>query len=386
MLFQPPIAPRYSQMSADRLAEGIAARKAQLGKKLVILGHHYQQDEVIAFADFTGDSLKLSQLAAAQRDAEFVVFCGVHFMAESADILTTDRVKVILPDLSAGCSMADMAAIEELEEAWEHLAAATDATIVPITYVNSSAAIKAFCGGHGGACCTSSNARRVLEWALEDESPKSRSGRRKVIFLPDQHLGRNTAFEMGWPLDSMALYDPKQENGGLTRQQVCDATILLWKGHCSVHQLFTTKQIDELRAADPEYKIIVHPECDWPVVQKADLSGSTEFIIRTLEEAPAGSKWAVGTEVHLVHRLAKRFEGVKTIRLLSGIQCLCTTMYRIDAKHLLWVLDELAEGRVVNQIRVDPETKVLARIALDRMLSLVNAAPAKQAPQLTTVD
>jgi len=373
-------------MSPAKLASGIAARKAQLGKKLVILGHHYQQDEVIAYADFTGDSLKLSQLAAAQKEAEFVVFCGVHFMAESADILTTDRVKVILPDLSAGCSMADMAAIDQLEVAWEQLTAQTDATIIPITYVNSSAAIKAFCGGHGGACCTSSNARAVLEWALDGASPGRPDGRRKVLFLPDQHLGRNTAYTMGWPLDAMALYDPNEENGGLTAEQIRAATILLWKGHCSVHQLFTPKQIDELRAADPEYKVIVHPECDWPVVQKADLSGSTEFIIKTLEAAPAGSKWAVGTEVHLVHRLAERFEGVKTIRLLSGIQCLCTTMYRIDAKHLLWVLDELAEGRVVNQIRVDPETKALARIALDRMLTLVESGGTKRALQTSTVD
>ena len=386
MLFQPPISPRYSKMTPDELARQISARKAQLGKKLVILGHHYQQDEVIAFADFTGDSLKLSQLAAAQRNAEFVVFCGVHFMAESADILTTDRAKVILPDLSAGCSMADMAAIDQLEVAWEQLSAQTDATIIPITYVNSSAAIKAFCGGHGGACCTSSNARAVLEWALDGVSPGRRGGQRKVLFLPDQHLGRNTAYAMGWPLESMALYDPNEENGGLTAEQIRAATILLWKGHCSVHQLFTPKQIDDLRAADPEYKVIVHPECDWPVVQKADLSGSTEFIIKTLEAAPAGSKWAVGTEVHLVHRLAERFEGVKTIRLLSGIQCLCTTMYRIDAKHLLWVLDELAEGRVVNQIRVDPETKALARIALDRMLTLVESGGTKRALQTSTVD
>jgi quinolinate synthase len=385
MLYQPPIAPKYASMSQDELRSQITARKALLGRRLVILGHHYQQDEVIEFADFTGDSFKLSQLAAAQKDAEFVIFCGVHFMAESADILTDERVKVVLPDLSAGCSMADMAHIDQMEEAWEHLCSTCpDTTFVPITYVNSSAAIKAFCGGHGGACCTSSNARQVLEWALDGESPDRPTGRRKVIFLPDQHLGRNTAYGMGWPLESMVVIDPKQPDGGLTHDQIRAATVILWKGHCSVHQLFTAQQIDDIRAADPEYKVIVHPECDWSVVRKADLAGSTEFIIKTIEASPPGSKWAVGTEVHLVHRLAKLFEGVKSIRILSGIQCLCTTMYRIDLKHLLWVLDELADGRVTNQIRVDPETRTLARIALDRMLALVGDGAAKT--QLATVD
>ncbi|MBI5765323.1 MAG: quinolinate synthase NadA [Planctomycetes bacterium] len=377
MLYQPPLAPRYAKLTPDEMRAALRDHKSRFGKQLVILGHHYQQDEVIEFADFTGDSFKLSQLAAAQKDAEFVVFCGVHFMAESADILTNDSVKVILPDLSAGCSMADMAAIDQLEVAWDHLTNASNATFVPITYVNSAAAIKAFCGGHGGACCTSSNARKVLEWALQDEAPRGYQGRRKVIFLPDQHLGRNTAYDMGWPLDSMVLYDPNLERGGLTDEQVRDAAIILWKGHCSVHQLFTPEQIDDLRAADPTYKVIVHPECDWPVVQKADLAGSTEFILRTIEAAEPGSKWAVGTEVHLVHRLAQRFEGVKTVRLLSGIQCLCTTMFRIDLKHLLWCLDELAAGRIVNQIRVDPETRTLARISLDRMLALVGDGDGK---------
>lgn len=347
----------------------IAEHKRRFGPRLVILGHHYQQDEVIQFADFTGDSLKLSQLAAEQKDAEFVLFCGVHFMAESADILTADRVKVILPDLSAGCSMADMAAIDQLEEAWTDLEGLTQDTVVPITYVNSSAAIKAFCGGHGGACCTSSNARNVLAWALDGLTPDAPVAR-KVLFLPDQHLGRNTAYAMGWPLDRMALWDPALPQGGLNAEQIRRAAILLWKGHCSVHALFKPEQIDLIRATDPECQVIVHPECDWAVVQKADLSGSTEFIIRTIEQAPAGSKWAVGTEIHLVHRLAARFDGVKSVRLLAGIQCLCTTMYRIDMKHMLWVLDELAAGRVQNQIIVDPETKALARIALERMLAL----------------
>ncbi|MCK6456502.1 MAG: quinolinate synthase NadA [Phycisphaerae bacterium] len=370
MLFQPPLPPVYGSLDASQLSARIAERKRQLGKRLVILGHHYQQDEVIAFADFTGDSLKLSQLAAAQKDAEFVVFCGVHFMAESADILTDERVVVVLPDLAAGCSMADMAAIEQLEDAWSQIADVVREPVVPITYVNSSAAVKAFCGGHDGACCTSSNARTVLEWALNGRTPDAPGDRRKVMFLPDQHLGRNTANALGWPLDSMVVWDPREELGGLTPEQICAATFILWKGHCSVHQLFTAKQADAIRAASPGTKILVHPECDWSVVQKADLVGSTEFIIKTLEAAPAGSKWAVGTEVHLVNRLANRFRGEKDIRLLSSIQCLCTTMYRIDLKHLCWVLDNLVEGRVVNQIRVDPETRRLARIALDRMLWL----------------
>ena len=386
MLYQPPLAPKYARMTEAEMREAILARKALLGKRLVILGHHYQQDEVIEFADFTGDSFKLSQIAAAQKDAEFVVFCGVHFMAESADILTSDRVKVILPDLTAGCSMADMANLEQLEDCWEHLESVTNAVIVPITYVNSSAAVKAFVGGHGGACCTSSNARQVLEWALTNREGDGRP--RKVLFLPDQHLGRNTAYAMGFPLDDMAVYDPHEVGGGLSDEKIRSSTILLWKGHCSVHMLFTEKQVDDLRAIDPAYKIIVHPECEWSVVQKADLAGSTEFIIKTIEASPPGSKWAVGTEVHLVHRLAKRFEGQKSIRLLAGIQCLCTTMYRIDMKHLLWSLDELAAGRVSNQISVDPETKTLARLALDRMLSLVGdgAAKAKSVQPLTTID
>ncbi|GJQ26604.1 MAG: quinolinate synthase A [Phycisphaerae bacterium] len=383
MLYQPPLPPRYAAYSQDELRRRIAERKAEFGRRIVILGHHYQQDDVIEFADFTGDSFKLSQLAAAQKDAEFVIFCGVHFMAESADILTDERVKVILPDLSAGCSMADMAGIEQVEEAWDWLTGVADATIIPITYVNSSAAVKGFVGGHGGACCTSSNARAVLEWALAGSTPSAPNVNRKVIFLPDQHLGRNTAYDMGWPLESMVVYDPKQAQGGLTAEQVRAATFLLWKGHCSVHQLFTAKQVEDIRAADPAYNVIVHPECDWSVVQKADMAGSTEFILKTIDAAPAGSKWAVGTEVHLVHRLAKRYEGVKTVRLLAGIQCLCTTMYRIDLKHLLFALDELAVGRVTNQIRVDSETRTLARLALDRMLSLVGTGNAKAA---ATVD
>jgi len=367
MLFQPPLPPEYSQLSEEELAARVHAHKQSFGERLVILGHHYQQDEVIQFADYTGDSLKLSQLAAKAKNAKYVVFCGVHFMAESADVLTDDDVTVILPDLSAGCSMADMAAIEQVEEAWETFAAASGAKIVPITYVNSAASVKAFVGRHGGACCTSSNAGRVLEWALGEGE--------KVLFLPDQHLGRNTAYAMGYPLDSMAVYDPNVANGGLTEVQIRAARFLLWKGHCSVHALFTEKQCDQLRASDPDCKIIVHPECRWEVVQKADVAGSTEYIIKVLEEAPEGSRWAVGTEIHLVSRLAAKYAGRKSIRSLAGVQCLCTTMYRIDLPHLAWCLDELAAGRVVNPIRVDEETRHWARVSLDRMLQNVHAAP-----------
>ena len=373
MLFQPLLPPTYSRMTDDELAEGIRTRKRQLGDRLVILGHHYQQDNVIAFADIIGDSLKLSQLAAQQDRAEFVIFCGVHFMAESADMLTRDDVAVILPDLSAGCSMADMAHIDQLEDAWDRLSAATDVAIVPITYVNSAATIKAFCGQHDGACCTSSNAKPILEWALgEDEAAPDN---RKVLFLPDQHLGRNTAYAMGWPLDSMIVYDPNVPNGGVTDEQIRDAKFILWKGHCSVHQLFTPAQIDEIRSLDPEYKIIVHPECEWEVAQKADLGGSTEYIIQTIDAAPEGSKWAVGTEIHLVNRLARRHAPQKTVRSLAGIQCLCTTMYRIDLKHLLWVLDNLVEGRAVNRITVEPQTAHWGVLALNRMLENVTRRP-----------
>jgi len=366
MLFQPPLPPKYAALTADEMADAIRTRKRTLGSRVVILGHHYQQDEVIEFADFTGDSLKLSQVGAKQNDAEFIVFCGVHFMAESADILTDDRVKVILPDLSAGCSMADMADIDQLEEAWAFLADECQADVIPITYVNSAASIKAFCGGHGGACCTSSNARQVLEWALGQGE--------KVLFLPDQHLGRNTAYAMGVPLDEMVVFDPQRRSGGLTGRQVRDARVILWKGHCSVHGLFTPAQCDEIRRIDRACRILVHPECAWEVVQKADLAGSTEFIIKTISDAPPGSRWAVGTEVHLVNRLANRRPD-QVVRSLAGIQCLCTTMYRIDLKHLLWALDELVAGRIVNQIKVDPETKRLAVIALERMLENVSAKP-----------
>ncbi len=305
-------------------------------------------------------------MEAARTDKDVIVFCGVHFMAESADILTDDHVQVLLPDLSAGCSMADMAALDQLEDAWDFLTSATPAKIIPITYVNSAADIKAFCGAHDGACCTSSNAAQVLAWALEQGD--------KVLFLPDQHLGRNTAYAMGHPLESMLVYDPALMDGGLTNARVQSARFILWKGHCSVHQLFTAAQCDAIRANDPDRTIIVHPECSWEVVQKADLAGSTEFIIKTVTQAPAGSKWAIGTEVHLVNRLAASLAD-KDVRSLATIQCLCTTMYRISPQHLLWCLDELAAGRVVNQISVPPEVKHQATIALQRMLDHVSPTP-----------
>ncbi|MBI4578969.1 MAG: quinolinate synthase NadA [Planctomycetes bacterium] len=367
MLFQPPLPPPYSRLSEREMCGRICAHKAAFGRRLVILGHHYQQDDVIQFADFTGDSLKLSQLAARQADAEFVVFCGVHFMAESADILTHDDVAVILPDLSAGCSMADMAMIDQVEDAWDRFAGATDEKIIPITYVNSTADVKAFCGRHDGACCTSSNARKVLEYALTQGD--------KVLFLPDQHLGRNTAYALGNPLESMVVYDPHADDGGLTDEQVLGARFILWKGHCSVHQLFTEQHCEQVRRSDPARRILVHPECRWEVVQRSDLAGSTEYILKVLEEAPEGTSWAVGTEAHLVNRLAMRYAGRKYIRSLAGIQCLCTTMYRIDLPHLTWSLDELAAGRVVNRIKVDPDTCHHAIVALQRMLDNVSATP-----------
>ncbi|RMF74934.1 MAG: quinolinate synthase NadA [Planctomycetota bacterium] len=375
MLYQLPLPPRYAELSEDELDEGIRRFKAQLGDRLVILCHHYQQDDVYRYADFTGDSLKLSQLAAEQTQAEFIVFCGVHFMAESADILTSEAQRVILPDLSAGCSMADMAHIDQLEEAWPLLLEHAGTEIVPITYVNSSAAVKAFVGRHGGACCTSSNARQVLEWALDGATPDDDvRGGRKVLFLPDQHLGRNTAHALGWPLETMVLYDPQAVDGGLEPEDIAEARFFLWKGHCSVHQLFNAAQVEALRADDRPWTVLVHPECSWEVCQRADLVGSTEFIIKTVREAPPESYWAIGTEVHLVQRLADQHPD-KHIRSLASIQCLCTTMYRIDPKHLYWALERLARGEIVNRIVVDDETKHWARVALDGMLQHAPPSP-----------
>ncbi len=375
MLHQPALPPRLARMPDAEVLDRIRELKQRLGPRLVILGHHYQQDEVIQFADFTGDSLKLSLLAAEQTDAEFIVFCGVHFMAESADILTSERQAVILPDLTAGCSMADMAHVDDAEQAWSLLCAWSDVPITPVTYVNSSAAVKRLVGRNDGACCTSSNARMVLEWALHGATPGDPPGTgHKVLFLPDQHLGRNTAYAMGWPLESMAVYDPKVPDGGLTAEAVRAARILLWKGHCSVHQLFTTGQVAALRRSGLPYSILVHPECSWEVVQQSDLCGSTEYIIRTVNQAAPGTYWAIGTEIHLVHRLAQQHPD-RTVRSLAGVQCLCSTMYRIDPPHLLWTLENLSEGRIVNRITVDAETRHWSRVALDRMLALRPAQP-----------
>ncbi|KAB1907333.1 quinolinate synthase NadA [Micromonospora sp. AMSO1212t] len=343
-----------------------AAAKAALGTKVFVLGHHYQRDEVIQFADVTGDSFKLAREAAARPDAEYIVFCGVHFMAESADILTSDAQKVILPDLAAGCSMADMAVLSQVEAAWDTL---TDlgiaADTVPVTYMNSSADIKGFVGRNGGVVCTSSNAKRALDWAFEQG--------RKVLFLPDQHLGRNTAvLEMGFSLDDCVLYDPHKPNGGLAPEQLRDAKMILWRGHCSVHGRFTLDSVYDVRERVPGVNVLVHPECRHEVVNAADLVGSTEFIIKTIEAAPAGSAWAVGTELNLVRRLALAHPD-KQIMFLDRAVCYCSTMNRIDLPHLVWALEELVAGRVVNQITVDPETARHARSALDQMLALPGA-------------
>jgi quinolinate synthase len=348
----------YQGLGARELEERTAAAKKALGSRLVILGHHYQRDEVIKFADFRGDSLKLSQ-QAAQTDAEFIVFAGVHFMAETADILTRPHQKVILPDLGAGCSMADMADIDQVEECWEQLADATDEKIVPITYINSAASLKAFCGRNDGAVCTSSNAGKILAWAWQHGQ--------KALFFPDEHLGRNTAVKMGVPLDRMVVWDPREDTGGLARQAVKDARIILWKGYCSVHQHFTVQQISNARREYPGCRVIVHPECAYEVVQAADDSGSTEYIIKAVTKAAPGTTWVVGTEIHLVNRLSKELPD-RTVLFLDDCVCMCSTMYRIDPEHLLWVLENLVRGRVVNQITVDEETRKWALIALDRML------------------
>ncbi|MER5701823.1 quinolinate synthase NadA [Micromonospora sp. NPDC002296] len=345
-----------------------AAAKAALGDSVFVLGHHYQRDEVIQFADVTGDSFKLAREAAARPDAEYIVFCGVHFMAESADILTTGSQKVILPDLAAGCSMADMAVLSQVETAWDvltELGVAQDT--VPVTYMNSSADIKGFVGRNGGVVCTSSNAKRALDWAYGRGS--------KVLFLPDQHLGRNTAvLEMGFSLDDCVLYDPHKPNGGLTAEQLRDAKMILWRGHCSVHGRFTLDSVNDVRERVPGVNVLVHPECRHEVVNAADFVGSTEYIIRAVEAAPAGSAWAIGTELNLVRRLALAHPD-KQIMFLDKAVCYCSTMNRIDLPHLVWALEELVAGRVVNQITVDPDTAHHARVALDQMLALPAADP-----------
>ena len=347
------------------LVERARAAKEKLGDKVFVLGHHYQRDEVIQFADVTGDSFKLARDAAARPEAEYIVFCGVHFMAESADILTGDDQKVVLPDLAAGCSMADMATAEQVAECWDVLTEAGIAErVVPVSYMNSSADIKAFTGKHGGTICTSSNAERALDWAFEQGE--------KVLFLPDQHLGRNTAVrDLGLSLDDCVLYNPHKPNGGLTVEQLRAAKMILWRGHCSVHGRFSLESVEDVRARIPGVSVLVHPECKHEVVSAADYVGSTEYIIKALEAAPAGSKWAIGTELNLVRRLANRFapEG-KEIVFLDKTVCFCSTMNRIDLPHLVWTLESLAEGNLVNRIEVDKETEAFAKLALERMLAL----------------
>jgi quinolinate synthase len=354
--------------SDPTLVERARAAKAALGDSLFVLGHHYQRDEVVQFADVTGDSFKLAREAAARPEASYVVFCGVHFMAESADILTGGHQQVVLPDLAAGCSMADMATAEQVAEAWDVLedAGVADVT-VPVSYMNSSAAIKAFTGKHGGTICTSSNAEVAVRWALDSARP---GGGSKVLFMPDQHLGRNTAvLQLGLSLDDCVVFDPRKPNGGLTVEQLRDATMILWKGHCSVHGRFTRECVDEVRERVPGVTVLVHPECKHEVVTAADLVGSTEFIIRTIEAAPAGSAWAIGTELNLVSRLAKQHPD-KTIVFLDKTVCFCSTMNRIDLPHLVWALESLVDGHVVNRIEVDADTTRWAKIALDQMLAL----------------
>ena len=395
-VWQQPLPPIYNKLSDPELRVRIQMAKEALGKRLVILGHHYQQDAVIDFADFTGDSFELSRKAAEQKEAEYVVFCGVHFMAESADILTDPRVRVILPDLGAGCSMADMANLDQTLDCWSQLEElCPDQLVVPITYMNSSAAIKAFVGEHGGAVCTSSNCRNVLEWALSGGAAAGDATRGrgdtprkiKVLFFPDQHLGRNTAYAMGYPLDRMIVWDPKEDLGGNSEQELRDADLVLWKGHCSVHQLFRPEHVDQVRARYPDIKVMVHPECRFEVVQKADLAGSTAYIVKQVEAAAPGTQWAIGTEVHLINRLARQHPEQKII-VLSDCQCLCTTMYRIDLPHLCWALENLVDGKVVNKIRVDPDTRKWAMVALDRMLAIRGTGNpiGKKQPMGTTVD
>jgi quinolinate synthase len=386
--WQQPLQNQYKTLSDNDLRVRIRVAKDHLGRRLLILGHHYQQDEVIEFADFTGDSFELSRNAAAQKEAEFVVFCGVHFMAESADILTPENVKVILPDLGAGCSMADMANLDQTLDCWADLTElCPDQTIVPVTYMNSSAAIKSFVGEHGGAVCTSSNCRNVLQWALAGGATGEKNKKVKVLFFPDQHLGRNTAYAMGYPLESMIVWNPREDFGGNDPEAIRKPDFVLWKGHCSVHQLFRPEHVDQVRAKYPQMKVIVHPECSWAVVEKSDMSGSTAYIVQQINAAPPGSQWAIGTEVHLVNRLAHQHPEQKIV-VLSDCQCLCTTMYRIDLPHLCWVLENLVEGKVVNQIKVDAQTRKWALVALDRMLVIKGTGNpiGKNQPAATTID
>ena len=358
---QVDLEPSYLEEKEEVLIEKIAQRKNELGDNLLILGHHYQQEAVFRFADLVGDSLKLAKAASEQR-TPYIVFCGVHFMAETADILTDDDQTIILPDLRAGCPMADMADIEEVEAAWQDLAETIpDAAIVPITYVNSSAKIKAFVGEKGGSVCTSSNAERVLAWALKKGD--------KVIFFPDEHLGRNSAYALGIPKDEVVIWDREAPLGGNTPAQLEKAKIILWNGYCTVHMQFTGAQVDNWRQKDPNIKVIVHPECRNEVVSKADHYGSTEVIINTIKDSAPGTSWAVGTEINLVNRLRKQYPD-KNIHSLSPFQCLCSTMYRIKPGYLLWTLDNIVSGQITNQIKVDKITAESAKLSLNRMLEI----------------
>ncbi len=361
---------RYTTALPDQLNQWIGTAKAQLGTRVIILGHHYQRDEVMAWADARGDSFGLSRMAAAQTEAEFVVFCGVHFMAESADVLTGPHQQVILPDLNAGCSMADMADIDSVEDAWETLATVTDIErIVPVTYMNSSASLKAFVGRHGGVVCTSSNARAVLTWALGPDAD-GRSRGDQVLFFPDQHLGRNTGYQLGYGPEDMVVWNPRLDRGGLDDGTLKSATLLLWKGHCSVHQRFRPAHVEAFRAEHPDGIVVVHPECAHDVVEVADQVGSTDYIIGAVADAPPGSVIGVGTEIHLVKRLDDESPDKRVVSL-DPLVCPCSTMFRIDAAHLAWVLEGLVEGEVRNRITVDGETASWARVALERMLATV---------------
>jgi quinolinate synthase len=360
---------KYLGLSDEEMDLRISAAKRTLAGRAIILGHHYQRDEVFKFADYTGDSYKLAQQVSRHPDAEFIVFCGVHFMAESADVLTAPYQQVILPDLAAGCSMADMADPDQLELCWSDLRQmgvlddqAERSSCIPVTYINSAASIKAFCGEHGGVVCTSSNAAATLKWAWERGE--------RILFLPDQHLGRNTAYKLGVPLDQMVVWDPNDIWGGLDPDAVRNARIILWKGHCSVHTRFTVRQIENIRAQHPGVRVIVHPEVPWDVVQAADDAGSTEYIINQVTNSPAGSVWAVGTEIHLVERLARQVGPSRTVISLDQFGCLCSTMFRVSPNHLLWTLEGLVEGVVHNRIVVPDDRKHWTKVALDRMLSI----------------
>jgi quinolinate synthase len=353
---------RYIGLSDAEMDARIAAARVALGRRLIILGHHYQRDEVIKFADYTGDSYKLAQQVGRHPEAEFIVFCGVHFMAESADVLSGDRQQVILPDLAAGCSMADMADPEQLEMCWSDLEQMGISSVVPVTYINSAATIKAFCGERGGVVCTSSNAAATLRWAWERGE--------RILFLPDQHLGRNTAYRTGVPLEQMVVWDPNEIWGGLEPDAVKRSRIILWNGHCSVHTRFTVRQIENIRAQNPGVRVIVHPEVTWDVVQAADDSGSTEYIINEVKSSPIGSVWAVGTEIHLVSRLAREVSPDRTVLSLDQFGCLCSTMFRVSPNHLLWILEGLVAGDVHNRIVVPSDQKRWTKVALDRMLSI----------------